>query len=53
VQGQGIQGIDGALVHILALQGILRIRRHRDSPIRWRGLVSSSRYRRVPYFLKP
>jgi hypothetical protein len=52
VQGQGSQGIDGELVPILALPGILRIRRYRDSPMRLRGLVSSSRYRRVPYVFK-
>ena len=52
VQGQGIKGVDGDRVHVLTLQGKMRRRRPRDSPMRLRGLASSSRYRRVPCFLK-
>ena len=51
VQGQCVERVDGEGVHVLTLQGILRIRRHGDSPVGLRQLVSSSRYRRVLCFL--
>ena len=47
VQGQGVERVDGEGVHVLTLQGILRIRRHEGSPVGVRELDASSRYRRV------
>jgi hypothetical protein len=52
-QGQRVERVDGEGVHVVALQGILRIRRHRDSPMRLRKMASPSHYRRVPCFFKP
>jgi hypothetical protein len=51
LQGQGVERVEGESVHVLARQGILRIARHRGSPIGLRELASSSRYRRVLCFL--
>src|SRR4030095_15621311 len=52
-QGQRVERVDGEGIHVLALQGILRIRRHRDSPMQLREMASPSRYRRVHCFFKP
>src|SRR5215475_890192 len=51
LQRQGVEQVDGQRVHVSALQGKMRICRHGDSPVVLRELDSSSRYRRVPYFL--
>ena len=51
LQGQGVARVDGEGIHVLAFQGILRICRHRSSPIGLRELVFSSRYRRGLCFL--
>ena len=52
-QGQRVERVEGEGVHVLALQGILRIGRHRDSPMRLRAMDAPSRYRKAPFFLKP
>src|SRR5215475_15932414 len=51
LQRQGVERVDGKRVHVSALPGKMRIGRHGDSPVVLRELDSSSRYRRVPYFL--
>ena len=49
-QGQGVERVDGERVHVLALQGILRIRRHRDSPIAIEGIGFSLSLSESPLF---
>ena len=43
-RGPLVEGFDGQVVHIFALQGILRIRRHGDSPIGLRAPDAPSLY---------
>jgi hypothetical protein len=51
-QGHGVEGLEGARGHSLALQGLRRSRRPSDSPRRVRACAAPSRCRRVSYFLK-